>query len=142
MLVISKNIVINDDELKEEFFLSSGPGGQNVNKVATAVRLRFNVRDTLSLPPDIKQRFITSLGKSLTTSGELIIEAQRYRNQMKNREDAAQRLVNMIRKILIPPKKRRQTKPTKAAVRRRLDGKKQRGNLKKLRSAKHDDGCD
>lgn len=139
MIRISKNIVITDDELKEEFFQSSGPGGQNVNKVSTAVRLRFNVRDTTSLPADLKQRLITAISSSITTSGELIIEAQRYRTQIKNREDAAQRLQAMITKYLIPPKKRRKTKPTKGSVRRRLDSKKQRSSLKKLRSSRSDD---
>ncbi|MCF6174942.1 MAG: aminoacyl-tRNA hydrolase [Victivallaceae bacterium] len=139
MIRISKNIVITDNELNEEFFHASGPGGQNVNKVATAVRLRFNIRDTSSLPPDLKQRLINAIGSSITTAGELIIEAQRYRTQMKNREDAAQRLQAIITKYLIPPKKRRKTKPTKGSVKRRLDSKKQRGSLKKLRSSSHDD---
>ena len=138
MIRISKNIVITDDELKEEFFQSSGPGGQNVNKVSTAVRLRFNIRDTASLPSDVKQRVFNGVGRSITSAGELIIEAQRYRTQIKNREDAAQRLQAIITKYLIPPKKRRKTKPTKGSVRRRLDSKKQRGSLKKLRSSSDD----
>ena len=139
MIRISKNIVITDDELKEEFFQSSGPGGQNVNKVSTAVRLRFNVRETTSLPPDVKQRLVNGLGSSITLAGELIIEAQRYRTQIKNREDAVQRLQAIITKYLIPPKKRRKTKPTKGSVKRRLNSKKQRSSLKKLRSSSHDD---
>lgn len=139
MIRISKNIIITDDELKEDFFQSSGPGGQNVNKVSTAVRLRFNIRETSSLPPDVKQRVVNGLGSSITTAGELIIEAQRYRTQIKNREDAAQRLQAIITKYLVPPKKRRPTKPTKGSVRRRLDSKKQRSSLKKLRSSSRDD---
>ncbi len=139
MIRISKNIVINDDELKEEFFQSSGPGGQNVNKVSTAVRLRFNLRETTSLPPDVKQRVINGLGNSITTAGELIIEAQRYRTQIKNRADAAQRLQAVITKYLVPPKRRRPTKPTKGSVKRRLESKKQRSTLKKLRSSGHDE---
>jgi ribosome-associated protein len=139
MIKISRNIVITDDELKEEFFQSSGPGGQNVNKVSTAVRLRFNVRNTTSLPPDVKQRLFDAMSNSITSAGEIIIEAQRYRTQMKNREDATQRLAQLIKKFLIPPKKRRKTKPTKGSVKRRLDSKKQRGSLKKLRSASNDD---
>ena len=139
MIRISKHIIITDDELKEEFFQSSGPGGQNVNKVSTAVRLRFNVRDTTALPPDVKQRLINGISSSITTAGELIIEAQRYRTQIKNRSDAAQRLQAIITKYLVPPKKRRKTKPTKGSIKRRLDSKKQRSPLKKLRSSSSDD---
>ncbi len=130
---ISKNITIPDEELNEEFFLASGPGGQNVNKVTSAVRLRFNVLETTSLPPDVKMRLLEKVRSRLTSNGELIIEAQRHRTQLKNRDDAAERLAEIIRSALHAPKKRRPTKPTKASVKRRIDNKKQRSNTKKLR---------
>ena len=133
MLNISKNITIPDEELVEEFFLSSGPGGQNVNKVSTAVRLRFNARGTESLPPDVKARLLAKVGSRLTNNGELIIEAQQYRTQTKNRLDACERLTELIRSVLSAPKKRRPTKPTKGSVKRRIDKKKQRGQTKKMR---------
>lgn len=139
MLSISKNISIPDEELVEEFFLSSGPGGQNVNKVATAVRLRFNVNDTESLPPDVKTRLLAKVGSRLTNNGEFIIEAQQYRTQARNREDACERLTELIRSVLSAPKKRRPTKPTKGSVKRRIDTKKQRGQTKKLRGRIKDD---
>ena len=130
---ISKNITIPDEELNEEFFLASGPGGQNVNKVTSAVRLRFNVLETTALPPDVKARLLEKVGSRLTSNGELIIEAQRHRTQLKNRDDAAERLTEIIRSALHAPKKRRPTKPTKASVKRRIDNKKQRSTTKKLR---------
>lgn len=133
MLNISKNINIPDEELIEEFFLSSGPGGQNVNKVATAVRLRFNAINTESLPPDVKTRLLAKVGSRLTNNGELIIEAQQHRTQVRNREDACERLTELIRSVLSAPKKRRPTKPTKGSVKRRIDKKKQRGQTKKMR---------
>ncbi len=139
MLRISEKIAIPDEELKEEFFQSSGPGGQNVNKVATAVRLRFNVRHTAALPEDVRLRLLSKVGPRLTNEGELAIEAQRYRTQKQNREDAAERLVNLIRGVLTPPKKRRPTRPTKASVKRRIDSKKKHGVIKKHRTAKSSD---
>ncbi len=139
MLNISKNISIPDEELVEEFFLSSGPGGQNVNKVSTAVRLRFNARDTGALPPDVKARLLAKVGSRLTNNGELIIEAQQYRTQTKNREDACERLTELIRSVLSAPKKRRPTKPTKGSVKRRIDKKKQRGQTKKMRGRVKED---
>ncbi|MHB9138309.1 MAG: alternative ribosome rescue aminoacyl-tRNA hydrolase ArfB [Victivallaceae bacterium] len=134
MLRISEKIVIPDDELKEEFFQSSGPGGQNVNKVATAVRLRFNVQQTRSLPEGVRLRLLSKVGPRLTNEGERNIEAQRYRTQQQNREDAAERLANLIRGVLVPPKTRRPTRPTKASVKRRIDSKKKHGTIKKSRT--------
>lgn len=133
MLRISEKIAIPDDELKEEFFQSSGPGGQNVNKVATAVRLRFNVWQTRSLPEGVRLRLLSKVGPRLTNEGELNIEAQRYRTQQQNREDAAERLANLIKGVLVPPKTRRPTRPTKASVKRRIDSKKKHGTIKKSR---------
>lgn len=135
MLRISEKIIIPDEELREEFFQSSGPGGQNVNKVATAVRLRFNVQQTSSLPEGVRLRLLSKVGPRLTNDGDLYIEAQRYRTQQQNREDAAERLVNLIRGVLVPPKKRRPTLPTKASVKRRVDSKKKHGTIKKSRTA-------
>ena len=139
MLQISKNIVIPDEELTVEFFLASGPGGQNVNKVTSAVRLRFNVLETTSLPPDVKARLITQVKKRLTNSGELIIEAQRHRTQLKNRDDAEKRLTEIIKGALHAPKKRRPTKPTRGSIKRRIDSKKKRSSTKKLRGRVKDD---
>lgn len=138
MLRISQNIVIPDEELSEEFFLSSGPGGQNVNKVTTAVRLRFNVLETTSLPPDVKTRLTEKVKSRLSNNGELIIEAQRYRTQIKNREDAAERLTKIIQGALFAPKKRRPTKPTKGSIKRRIDSKKKHSGTKKLRGKVND----
>lgn len=136
MIRISHNIVIPDDELREEFFQSSGPGGQNVNKVSTAVRLRFNVFESKSLPEELRARFLTKYASRLSSSGELAIEAKRYRTQLKNREDAVERLINLFQEVLTPPKKRRPTRPTKASITRRIETKKKRGNIKATRTIK------
>ena len=136
MIRISHNIVIPDDELQEEFFQSSGPGGQNVNKVSTAVRLRFNVIESKSLTEELRARFLAKYTSRLSSSGELAIEAKRYRTQLKNREDAAERLINLFLEVLTPPKKRRPTRPTKASIARRIETKKKRGNIKANRTIK------
>jgi ribosome-associated protein len=136
MLIISKHIIIPDEDLQEEFSLASGAGGQKVNKTSTAVRLRFNVRDTQALPLDVKQRLLTQAANRINDQGELIIEAQNSRSQLKNREEAANRLINLIRRSLTAPKKRRPTKPTKSSVKRRLDSKKKHSSIKKLRTEK------
>lgn len=136
MINITKKIIIPDEELKEEFFLSSGAGGQHVNKVATAVRLRYNLRNSEALPPDLKQRIVEKHKARLTSDGELLIEARRSRNREKNRVDAAERLKKLILDLLHPPKKRRPTKPTLNSVKRRIDSKKKHGATKKLRMNK------
>lgn len=136
MINITKNIIIPDEELKEEFFLSSGSGGQHVNKVATAVRLRYNLRTSKSLPPDLQQRLLEKHRARLTSDGEMLIEARRSRNREKNRIDAADRLKKMIIDFLHPPKKRRPTKPSYNSVNRRIKTKKKHGVNKKLRSKK------
>lgn len=136
MLRISEKILIPDEELVEEFFQSSGPGGQNVNKVATAVRLRFNLSKTAALPEPVRLRLLSKAGPRITSTGELIIEAQRFRTQRQNREDALERLANLIRTVLVPPRKRRPTKPTAGSVQRRLQSKKQRGAIKQSRTTK------
>jgi ribosome-associated protein len=121
------------DELRFEFFRSSGPGGQNVNKVATAVRLRFDVRHSTSLPPEVKERLLHLAANRLTDDGVLLIEAQRFRTQERNREDAVARLMAWIAKAATVPRQRRQTKPPAAARQRRLDAKKRRGTAKRER---------
>ncbi len=136
MINITKNIIIPDEELKEEFFLSSGSGGQHVNKVATAVRLRYNLRTSKSLPPDLQQRLLEKHRARLTSDGEMLIEARRSRNREKNRIDAAERLKKLILDFLHPPKKRRPTKPSYNSVNRRIKTKKKHGVNKKLRSKK------
>lgn len=134
--LLAGNWTIAADELREEFIQSSGPGGQNVNKVATAVRLRFNLAGSLSLPEDVKQRLARIAGKRLTTEGELLIESQHYRTQEQNRRAARERLANLIQAAAEGPRPRHKTQPTQAARRRRLEEKKRRGEVKRLRQRK------
>ncbi|MCP3965145.1 MAG: aminoacyl-tRNA hydrolase [Lentisphaerae bacterium] len=139
MIHVSRNIVIPDECLKEEFFLASGPGGQHVNKVATAVRLRFNLAACETIPQDVKNRLISMLGSRLTIDGELLIESRRHRSREMNREAATERLLNLIRPAITPPRKRKPTRPTKGSVERRIKQKKQRGSIKKMRSRSPND---
>ena len=133
------SIKLRPDEIHCDFIRSSGPGGQNVNKVATAVQLRFNVRDTQSLSPEIRDRLIAMAGKRVNASGELVIEARRFRTQQRNREDAMERLVQMIEKAHIRPKVRHKSRPTAASYARRLQAKKRRSGIKRLRTRTSDD---
>jgi ribosome-associated protein len=133
MLRITDTISIDERELEERFIRASGPGGQNVNKVATAVQLRFDARHSPSLPEDVRARLMRLAGRRLTRTGILVIDARRYRTQERNREDALQRLAALIARAAQPPKKRRPTRPPKAAAERRLADKRRRGEAKRGR---------
>jgi ribosome-associated protein len=132
MIEITSTFFIDESELQFTFIRSSGPGGQNVNKVATAAQLRFDL-NTSSLPVEVKERLMHIAPNKITTQGELIIEAKRFRTQEQNREDAINRFVELIRRAFEKPKPRRKTKPTAASQQRRLKQKKQRGEIKKSR---------
>ncbi|HSG42185.1 MAG TPA: alternative ribosome rescue aminoacyl-tRNA hydrolase ArfB [Anaerolineales bacterium] len=132
MIQITPSIQIEDNELQFEYIRASGPGGQNVNKVATAVQLRFNVKSSL-LRDEIKQRLTKLAGNKMTNEGVLILEAKRFRTQDQNREDAIRRFATLIQRAATKPKERKKTLPTKASRERRLKAKKQRGNIKKIR---------
>jgi ribosome-associated protein len=125
---------IQPEEVTFEYYRSSGPGGQNVNKVATAVRLRFDLA-AASLPDEVRARLIRLAGSRLTAEGELIIEAQRFRTQEQNQQDALTRLNTLVEKAWHPPKPRKPTKPGKAAVEKRLQAKKRRGDVKRRRKS-------
>jgi ribosome-associated protein len=132
---ITPSFILPDSELTFTFIRSSGPGGQNVNKVATAVQLRFDVRASPSLTEEAKRRLVRAAGKRMTSDGVLVIEAKRYRTQEQNRLDAELRLAALIRKALVQPKKRRPTKPSAAARAKRLEAKKRRGEIKRSRQS-------
>ncbi len=133
MIHITRSISIDEREIQEEFIRASGPGGQNINKVATAVQLRFNVVNSPSLPDDVRERLIQLAGRRMTDKGVLIIEARRFRTQERNRKDAIDRLVGLVRKAAEKPKLRRKTRPTPASRRRRLNTKRRQGEMKRMR---------
>lgn len=133
MIRITPSIAIGEDEIREEFVRASGPGGQNVNKVATAVKLRFDIAGSANLPEDVRERLIRLGGRRVTGDGVLILDARRFRTQERNRQDATERLVKLIRLAAHLPKPRRKTKPTTASRKRRLEDKRRRGETKRLR---------
>ncbi len=136
MIRVTALISIDEREIEESFVRASGPGGQNVNKLATAVQLRFDIRGSPSLPAEVRARLERLAGARLTREGVLVIIAQRHRTQARNREDALDRLIELIRRAAIAPRPRRPTRPTKASRERRIEGKKRRSGIKRLRRAK------
>lgn len=136
---ITPEIVIDDTELEESFVLASGPGGQNVNKVSSAVQLRFNVALSLSLPEAVRFRLMTDLKSRLTKDGALILVGRKYRDQNRNREDVRARLTELIAAAAVEPKKRYKTKPSRGAKEERLQHKKKHAELKRGRSKVRDD---
>lgn len=139
LLPITKRISLDERELEESFIQASGPGGQNVNKVATAVQLRFDVRHSPSLPPDVKERLEQLSGSRLTRDGVLVIAAREHRTQERNRQEARDKLIALIKAATIVPRKRRATRPTLSSKKRRLDSKTQRSKTKQLRGKRFED---
>ena len=136
MIRVNPQIELDEREIQEDFVRASGPGGQNVNKVSTAVQLRFDVARSPSLPEPVRARLATLAGRRLTRDGVLIIEAERYRSQRRNRDDALDRLIELIREACEVDKPRRPTRPTLASKKRRLESKQRLGETKKLRNLK------
>ncbi|HEV2000137.1 MAG TPA: alternative ribosome rescue aminoacyl-tRNA hydrolase ArfB [Xanthobacteraceae bacterium] len=133
MIRVTERIQLHEHELEEHFIRASGPGGQNVNKLSTAVQLRFDVRRSPALPPEVRARLAVLAGRRLSGAGVLVITAQNHRTQEANRREARARLFDLIRRAAVAPKKRRPTRPTVGAKRRRLDSKTRRGRIKSLR---------
>jgi len=136
MIRINAQIELDEREIQEDFVRASGPGGQNVNKVSTAVQLRFDVAHSPSLPEPVRARLMALAGRRLTQDGVLILSAERYRSQQRNRDDALERLIELIREACEVETPRRPTRPTLASKKRRLDSKQRRGETKKLRTLK------
>ncbi|MBX3455472.1 alternative ribosome rescue aminoacyl-tRNA hydrolase ArfB [Ferrovibrio sp.] len=136
MITVTRSIHLADSEIQLSFIRASGPGGQNVNKLSSAVQLRFDVANSPSLPEAVKARLIPLAGQRLTNDGVLVITAQTQRSQERNKAEAIERLVALIRAAAKPPVPRRPTKPTKGSKQRRMDGKARRGAVKSLRSSK------
>ncbi|GAA0887516.1 alternative ribosome rescue aminoacyl-tRNA hydrolase ArfB [Rhodanobacter soli] len=136
MLIVSRSISLPESELVERFLRADGPGGQHVNRTESAVELRFDVVNSPSLPEEVRARLLERRDRRLTSEGVLVIQGRRFRDQARNRDDVRERLVEIIRGVLLPPKKRVATKPTRASKERRLAGKQQRGRIKQDRSRK------
>ena len=139
MIQITPTITVDENEIHEDFVCASGPGGQNVNKVATCVQLRFDVANSRSLPEEVRERLMALVGNRITENGILIIDARRFRTQGRNREDATDRLVKLIRKAAQRPPIRRKTRPTLASQRRRLESKRRGAENKRIRGPIHPD---
>ena len=135
MIEITPSFSVDESELQFAFVRASGPGGQNVNKVATAVQLRFDVNHSL-LPDEVKERLKHIAGNKITSDGELLIEAKKFRTQEQNRDDAVRRFIDLLQRAFQKPKRRRKTKPTAQSKERRLKEKKVRGEIKKIRQSK------
>jgi ribosome-associated protein len=133
MILITPSIAIDEKEIAFDFIRSSGPGGQNVNKVATAVQLRFDVKQSPNLTQDVRKRLVSLAGRRITQEGVLVIEAKRFRTREQNRQDALDRLVALIRKAVQKPKPRKKTKPTRASKERLLAAKRHRSRIKQMR---------
>lgn len=136
MIRVNAQISLDERDIQEDFIRASGPGGQNVNKVSSAVQLRFDVAHSPALPEPVRQRLFVLAGRRLTQEGVLILSAERYRSQQRNREDALARLIDLIREACHVAKPRHATRPTLASKKRRLETKQRRGDTKKLRTQK------
>ncbi|MCX6047519.1 MAG: alternative ribosome rescue aminoacyl-tRNA hydrolase ArfB [Chloroflexi bacterium] len=134
MIQVTPSIAIDESEISEEFVRAAGPGGQNVNKVSTAVQLRFDVLHSPALPEDVRARLIRLAGKRMTDEGVIVILAKQHRTQLQNRAEATTQLIELIRRAADKPKPRHKTRPTLASKQRRLEGKKQRSEIKQTRT--------
>ena len=139
MIVVNHSIQIPEREVALRFIQAAGPGGQNVNKVATAVELRFDVRRSPALPEPVRERLLRQAGRRINEAGELIIQARRHRSQERNRQEAVERLITLVRQAATPPRPRRPTRPSAAARARRLEAKKHRTRIKHQRRSPADD---